>query len=423
MDRQRECTCKKYSKTTDEIVKATVKHRDAVISLKEISEKQKVRLCDYKMKVEQLEYDLDESERRESKYSNKNKEMEVEIKALKSKLKSREAEKNTNEDALLEENEQLKERVTKLCNKVENNLKDIGQFCWDLEEAKKEISEKGKELEVFEKRKEVTDKVIKDIQRENQNLKVEVERYADSIKSVKANSETVQQNLLAEVTRTKDLRSLYEDTQDAIKNLSEEVEKLNKENISKECSINEINIEKEILYEKLGELQKENVGNKELFEKEEFVDNSECLSAELGRIDAYYRQVRLDCDSCGEFFSSKKNLNNHRNKEHKKVNLITKELELEKLILERKFKLSSTLIKLNQKETSEAKSCNCRGSCKIFHELYNWKFSNYKSIVHKFSSLYPCTTCDEQFCDSGTLKRHIEVAHKETEEEKVGEID
>ena len=100
MDRQRECTCKKYSKTTDEIVKATVKHRDAVISLKEISEKQKVRLCDYKMKVEQLEYDLDESERRESKYSNKNKEMEVEIKVLKSKLKSTEADKNSNEDAL-----------------------------------------------------------------------------------------------------------------------------------------------------------------------------------------------------------------------------------------------------------------------------------------------------------------------------------
>ena len=87
MDKVRDCTCRKYNKSTDEIVKATAEHRDAVISLKEISEKQKRRLGDYKLKVEQLEYDLEESEKMHFQLSNKNKEMGNVIEVMKTKLK------------------------------------------------------------------------------------------------------------------------------------------------------------------------------------------------------------------------------------------------------------------------------------------------------------------------------------------------
>ena len=129
MDQVRECTCRKYNKTTDELVKATAKHRDAVITLREIGEKQKRKLGDYKMKVEQLEYDLDESERRHFKFSSENKELKNENEILRRKLKSRESDRNVNEAALEAENEQLNERIDQLCRKVENNLKEFGSFA------------------------------------------------------------------------------------------------------------------------------------------------------------------------------------------------------------------------------------------------------------------------------------------------------
>ena len=145
---------------------------------------------------------------------------------------------------------------------------------------------------------------------------------------------------------------------------------------------------------------------------------------ELGRVDAFYKEVRLYCDSCGEFFSCKKTLRNHE-EEHLKSSLKTKELELEKLILEQKYELSSALINLNQKEVTEAKICECRAgrNCKIFHELYNWRFSNYKSNVNIFKKLYTCLNCDEEYSCSGKMKEHIETAHSEIQEEKMGEID
>ena len=35
-----------YNKTTDEIVKAATKHREAALALKEVSEKQKIRISE-----------------------------------------------------------------------------------------------------------------------------------------------------------------------------------------------------------------------------------------------------------------------------------------------------------------------------------------------------------------------------------------
>ena len=118
---------------------------------------------------------------------------------------------------------------------------------------------------------------------------------------------------------------MYDDAKESIKHLSEEVEGLRNQNMSKESLINEVKIEREILVEKLEELKKENERKKDDTAEEEFVDNSECLSVELGRIDAFYAEVRFDCDSCGEFFSCKKTLRNHE-EEHLKSSLKTKEL-------------------------------------------------------------------------------------------------
>ena len=82
--------------------------------------------------------------------------------------------------------------------------------------------------------------------------------------------------------------------------------------MSKESLINEVKIEREILVEKLNELKKENERKEDDTAEEEFVDNSECLSVELGRIDAFYKEIRLDCHC--DYFSCKNSLNNHRKK-------------------------------------------------------------------------------------------------------------
>ena len=46
----------------DEVVKATVKHREAAVSLKEICEKQQVKLKEYCDEIDRYETDLTEHE-------------------------------------------------------------------------------------------------------------------------------------------------------------------------------------------------------------------------------------------------------------------------------------------------------------------------------------------------------------------------
>ena len=45
--------------------------------------------------------------------------------------------------------------------RMKKNLKEIGQFCWDLEEEKKVVIERKKKIELHEKKKAVTARVIK----------------------------------------------------------------------------------------------------------------------------------------------------------------------------------------------------------------------------------------------------------------------
>ena len=68
------------------------------------------------------------------------------------------------------ENKHLKERLEKMCRMNERQMKQIGQFCWDLEEVKKVVIAKDKEIEMFENRKVVTNKILKNLQSKKEDL-------------------------------------------------------------------------------------------------------------------------------------------------------------------------------------------------------------------------------------------------------------
>ena len=56
MDKAEKCSngCDKYIKTTDEIYEAATKHREEAVKLKDLSEKQKNKIQEYKLNIENL---------------------------------------------------------------------------------------------------------------------------------------------------------------------------------------------------------------------------------------------------------------------------------------------------------------------------------------------------------------------------------
>ena len=110
MDKAEKCSngCSKYSKSTDEIYEAATKHRETALKLKDLSEKQRNKIHEYKLKIEQLEYEIEE--------------------------------KNHSEDASEKENKQLKKCL------------EIGKMYSDLEEVVGKVEEKNIDIEIFLKR-------------------------------------------------------------------------------------------------------------------------------------------------------------------------------------------------------------------------------------------------------------------------------
>ena len=83
-------------------------------------------------------------------------EQKLMLKHLHTRVSDHVKEKNSlmdTNDELVEQNKRLKERCEQLCRKNEMNFKEIGEFCWELEEIKKVVLEKSEEIEVLEKRK------------------------------------------------------------------------------------------------------------------------------------------------------------------------------------------------------------------------------------------------------------------------------
>ena len=91
------------NKTIDEIAQAASKHREAALSLKTISENQKLKLSKYKARIDELELEVQQYETYASEVACKNIKLENTIKLLTKKLKSKTNDHNSSEEASEEE--------------------------------------------------------------------------------------------------------------------------------------------------------------------------------------------------------------------------------------------------------------------------------------------------------------------------------
>ena len=169
--------------------------------------------------------------------------MEKEVKELENKLKLKVREYNQNEDEYQVENKFLNERLEKMCRMNEIKLKEIGQFCWDLEEQKKLVIEKNGEIELLERKKAVADRVIKNLQIEKDDLKEEV-------KAVCLENELLQAELkILKSDETNDVKDMLANQEDNIQKLLKEIEILQTENLVTKSQIEKTNEEKEYFKE------------------------------------------------------------------------------------------------------------------------------------------------------------------------------
>ena len=98
--------CHKYSKPVSEIVQAASKHREAALSLKEICDKQKIKLKEYRVTIEDLKMAQQQHDEYTRKMSQENRALESEVILLKQKLKDQTKNHNSSEEASKEENEE-----------------------------------------------------------------------------------------------------------------------------------------------------------------------------------------------------------------------------------------------------------------------------------------------------------------------------
>ena len=253
MDKAIKCSngCDKFSKTIDEIYDAATKHREAAVKLKDLSEKQKNKIQEYRLKIEKLEFEIED--------------------------------KNHREDASEKENKKLRESAEKIFRKNEMNWVEIGKFCSDLEEEKKNIEEKNREIEIFVKKKEISDRLIKNLRSENLILEEKVAEETNNRKHLDDK-----------------LLSLNENNKENVCKLLEEMEEIQKVTISKETKLNEVASEKERFEERLAELGRENVELKEKIEKDDYErehnrkEDSRSLSEELRMFDPRSQNVSFE---------------------------------------------------------------------------------------------------------------------------------
>ena len=237
------------------------------------------------------------------------------------------------------------------------------------------------------KKKEISNKLIKTLQIENENLKNKL-KNVNSDKSIEVN------NLIKEIAAIK-----------AVNN-------------DKEILIEKVSIEKEIIEGKLVELEKEAEDLKQKLEaKDSEREENKSLGEELGLSDP--RSQNVSAELCGDRIPKPEDVNNHQLnlKESLAKNIQDwkfKEMELVRKCYSQKMRLTTDLLTLKEKEVFEGKKCKCRGFCRIFHDKHGWRRSFSKEIIGKLCliSSHPCKICDKTFENMNILNKHIGSFHE-----------
>ena len=213
------------------------------------------------------------------------------------------------------------------------------------------MKDKDDKMRKLEKSKLIADNVIKNLQ-EERNLQGNVLENAKQILKEKEH-----------LTAEKD-------------SLEKEVIDIQKENKEKEELLKSIEMEMNILEERLSKFAeaKDNVDDKNI------------------QTDSYFPQEvdnvnGPDCKICSKTMSNNADLDNHLLSEHQKTLMETKLEDLEKELVSERLKFSLKLVLLKEKENRKMRACNCKKHCRIFHTRFNWKRNESDKILKKMQAL------------------------------------
>ena len=148
--------CERYNKSIDEIAQAASKHRNATVSLKSICEKQKLKISNYKERVDSLELEVQKYDTYASEMVCKNEKLENTIRILTTKLKNKNTENNISNAASEEEFDLKNDQIKQLEEDVQIGFdmcakyrKQVNEMNDTLMEEKKKFEEQNEMIEVF----------------------------------------------------------------------------------------------------------------------------------------------------------------------------------------------------------------------------------------------------------------------------------
>ena len=387
-------SCDKYSKSIDEIYQAGTKHRDKLIALKEVADKQKETISilreekiEFLDKVEQLEEDVETGFRIVTN-------LQTEKDNLKQELKEHKQQMNEKEETIKDSEKEMtgcKKKLNFLKTKLETSLKEYQRSernnVVKIEELEKDLSSRMEKIQELEK--DLAD--FKDRSSREEPRDVLAEKTASVIALQEENNALAKKN----------------------KDLEDEIIVKIKEIDTIKESIDKNDIEKPLQ------------------------SSASSLADELDLA----QKLNFECESCRYETDSMVGLKCHIRRVHEcpsvQKTLEMKLKEMETKAYEQKFTLTSTLFKLKEKETFEKQACNCRNFCRINHHKHNWKKSISGELFSKLKDLnvqveqqvfgakedekapvavrsYTCECCVETFARLDALKNHMKIVHRQS---------
>ena len=292
-------------------------------------------------------------------------------------------------DHLRKKRSDLEKEVRFLKDKVERKNEDLVKADNDVMEAKfkvveqeeiskRKITKLKEESKVFTKQVEISNKVIAALKGEVKNLK-------DILESKnKLNVENVDA-LEVKINALRD-------------SLEKEKSKQTVQNEDKEIQTIAINDEKE-KFELENECLKRKVEDlgEEIFEKNSRIEKLEnrlasksLENSQNSLKDELEKASVATCEKCGKLFKTEKDLKDHMKNEHDKsaarISFQNKLKKLEIDLSKQRMHLTSSLLKLKEKEILNKDCCSCVGFCHINHRKHNFSKSTVEDIFDKLKN-------------------------------------
>ena len=375
--------CQNFEVKMEDVINAGNKHRDAAIALKEVVNSQKKKLQDYRDFTVRLQDDFD---------------------CLENEIR---------------EKEEFVQKVSRERNECQNEIKFL------VEKVEMKNEDLIRVNFILEQQRELSQKVIKTLMDEKEALQDEIKEFIDK---------KIDTDKLVKIKTVNNEEK--EKLEEKVKDLMEEIFCLEIENRQKKELLENMDIENKELRENVEILEDKSKETTLMFKEEE--KNS--LREELGIYSSRSHNVSIECDSCEHETEELLIMKDHSKVEHEIANskiLEAKLIEknLEQVLSEQKFKVTSSLFELQEKENNLEEICKCRNFCRIIHKKYNWKKSVSKELFLKVKNepeivqneietgtlqkVYPCNLCELSFTRQAALKEHMRSYHGHVEVEMI----